>query len=139
MTNSNWVKQPKFYLGQAFANTPFFGVKLLDKNDKFTYHIGTRTKEGLPNMSTVQQIPSGSYPALMQFMDILTNCPTILKKGEYKINAKGQLPKALLDALGTDKISKATNGKVGTLAQQKEIQKGWNDNKTKAKSTYRRK
>ena len=139
MSSDTWVKQPKYYMGQSFFGSPFCGVKLVDtKTGKYTYHIAQQTN-GMANPNTLQQIPSGSYPAIMQFMDILDNCPTILKKGDFKLTAKGQLPKALLDLLGTDKISKVTKGKVRTLAEIKETMNSWSAKQGKAKSTYRRK
>jgi hypothetical protein len=75
----------------------------------------------------------------MQFQDILSECPTILKKGEFKLTKQGRLPKALLDALGKDTIAKATKNKVRTLALCEEEMKSWSSKgKSTAKKTYRR-
>lgn len=137
---SEWKKIPKHYLGQSFTNTPFAGAKLIDsKTGKFTYWIG-RQEMGLIVPSSLQQIPSGSYQAIMQFMDILDNAPQLLKKGKFKLTAKGQLPKALLDELGKDIINETTNGKVRTLQEIKDTMNSWGDkkSKSKSKSTYNR-
>ena len=136
-----WVKQPKVYSGGAFLNTPFIGVKSIDnKTGKYIYFIGQSNEKGIPIDSTLQQIPSGSYKAIMQFQDILSECPTILKKGEFKLTKQGRLPKALLDALGKDTIAKATKNKVRTLALCEEEMKSWSSKgkKSTAKKTYRR-
>ena len=138
--SDTWVKQPKFYTGQSFFGTVWCGAKLIDsKTGKFTYHIGRVDEFGLPISKSMQQLPSGSYQAIVQFMDILDLCPSLPKKGKFALNKNGTLPQALVDILGTDKINKETKGKVRTLAEVREMMNSWSNKKGKAKSTYRKK
>jgi hypothetical protein len=59
----------------------------------------------------------------MQFQELVLNNPQALKKGTYKLNADGTLSKALITALGTDKIAKVDG--VSTLAKLDAEMKEW--------------
>ena len=67
------------------------------------------------------------YKAYMQFKSIVVDNPEVLKKGKFKLNSNGTLPKALLDILGTDKISKEIAG-VPTRAECQAEQDSWSKN-----------
>ena len=128
---TTWTPKNKTY--GAFKdsnnnNTSFYGVKLVGKDSpreegKSAFFIMQRT-DVFGNGKKLHEKPLTHYPAIMQFKQIIANNPDALKKGKYKLNANGTIPKALIDLLGTDKVAKEIDG-VMTLAQCKEEMKSW--------------
>jgi hypothetical protein len=128
---TQWISKDKTYDRGGIEGTRYFGIKLTGVNS---------TKSNGANSFYIMQLGKTpfdtkpmhkesltDYKAYMQFKSIVVDNPEVLKKGKFKLNSNGTLPKSLLDLLGTDKISKEIAG-VPTRAECQAIQDSWNKN-----------
>ena len=128
MAKKEYIKVDKVYDIMGLGNTNFVGWKLtgansIHKDDKNSYHICVRKdKFDFKEVGTLI-----SYQAYQQFKDICENAPETFKKGKFKLNKNGTLPKELLSLLGTNNICKEISG-VRNLAEVKATMDSWSPN-----------
>lgn len=121
---AEYNKTDKVYDLMGLGKTNLVGWKLTGTNsknkDKNSYHICERKSPF--EFKEIGMIRS--YQAYQQFKDICENAPQTLKKGTYKLTSKGELPKKLLDILGTNEASNQIEG-VRNLTQIKATMDSW--------------
>lgn len=123
---NTYTKRDQMYDLGGIGNTNFVGMKLTGSNSvkedgTNSYHILVRKTPF--TFTKAHEGTLRSYQAYKQFKDICENNPQVLKKGKYKLNAKGQIPKALIDLLGTNKASEIEG--VRNLAEIKAEMDSW--------------
>ena len=97
-------------------------ARKVDGKEKSSFYI-MKIVDMWGNAKPLHKSPMTNYKAYMQFQEIVENNPQALKKGTYKLNQDGTLPKALLSALGTDTIAKLDG--VSTLSALDKSMAGW--------------
>ena len=128
MAKKEYIKVDKVYDIMGLGNTNFVGWKLtgansIHKDDKNSYHITVRKSPfEFKEVGVIK-----SYQAYQQFIDICNNAPETFKKGKFKLNKNGTLPKELLSLLGTNNICKEISG-VRNLAEVKATMDSWSTN-----------
>ena len=125
MAKKEYIKVDKVYDIMGLGNTNFVGWKLtgansIHKDDKNSYHITVRKSPfEFKEVGVIK-----SYQAYQQFKDICENAPETFKKGKFKLNKNGTLPKELLSILGTNQVAKEISG-VRNLAEVKATMDSW--------------
>lgn len=116
----------KDYDIDGIGESNYFGIKRvsgkLSRDGKSAFYVCKIVDEA-GNRKLLHDTPLTNYNAYMQFKDIVLNNPQALKKGTYKLNKDGTLPKALVKALGTNTIAKLDG--VRTIAETKAEMKSW--------------
>jgi len=105
----------------AFKIVTGKNARKVDGKEKASYYICKIVDDF--SSKPLHKEPLTNYKAYMQFQELVLNNPQALKKGTYKLNADGTLSKALITALGTDKIAKVDG--VSTLAKLDAEMKEW--------------